>query len=219
MGPRRRDIVVVGASAGGVEALRGLVRGLPPDLEATIFAVLHIPPAAVSTLPHILERMNAFAVRHPDPSAEGTVFEPRTIYVAPPDRHMVIAGDRVRTVFTAKENHHRPAIDPLFRSAARGHGARVVGVILTGALDDGTAGLASVKRHGGLAVVQDPADSSFPSMPRSAMAHVDVDFCVPLAQIPALIARLAREPLEAADAARRPGSGAAASDERLTAWH
>jgi two-component system chemotaxis response regulator CheB len=195
LGGRRRDIVVIGASAGGVEALRELVRGLPADFDATIFAVLHIPPGAVSTLPHILGRVGSFAARHPDPAGEGLVFEPRTIYVAPPDRHMVIEGDRVHAVLTGKENRHRPAVDPLFRSAARYHGPRVIGVILTGALDDGTAGLAHVKRQGGLAVVQDPNDSHFPSMPRSALANVDVDFCVPLAEIPALLARITREPL------------------------
>lgn len=197
MAASRRDIVVIGASAGGVEALRGLVRGLPADFDATIFAVLHIPPSAVSTLPQILGQANSFTARHPDPSPDGAAFQPRTIYVAPPDRHMVIEGDRVHAVLTGKENRHRPAVDPLFRSAARYHGPRVIGVILTGALDDGTAGLAAVKRQGGLAVVQDPSDSLFSSMPRSAMANVDVDHCVPLAEIPALLARITREPSSA----------------------
>jgi len=174
LGARRRDIVVVGASAGGVEALREVVRGLPPDFDATVFAVLHIPAGSVSILPQILARAGSLPARHPDPSPEGAVFEPRTIYVAPPDRHMVMEGDRVRVVITGKENRHLPSVDPLFRSAARFHGPRVVGVILTGALDDGTAGLAAVKRQGGMAIVQDPNDALFPPVPRSAMHNVAV---------------------------------------------
>jgi two-component system, chemotaxis family, protein-glutamate methylesterase/glutaminase len=192
---RRRDLVVVGASAGGVEALRELVRGLPPDFDATIFAVLHIAPGTPSILPEILTRAGALNARHPEPSGTDGSFQPRTIYVAPPDRHMIIEGDRVLAVVSGKENRHRPAIDPLFRSAARFHGPRVIGVILTGALDDGTVGLAAVKRMGGLAVVQDPGDALFPSMPRSAMSHVAVDHCVPLAEIPGLLTRLIREEL------------------------
>jgi two-component system chemotaxis response regulator CheB len=193
LGAKRRDIVVIGASAGGVEALRDVARGLPSDFDATVFAVLHVAPTAPSILPQILARAGTLPAQHPAESEEGTVIEPRTIYVAAPDRHMVIDGDRVRSVLTGKENRHRPAIDPLFRSAARYHGRRVIGVILTGALDDGTAGLATVKRQGGLAVVQDPADALFPSMPRSAMTSVAVDHCVPLAEIPALLARLTLE--------------------------
>ena len=195
MGTQRRDLVVVGASAGGVEALRELVHGLPPDFDATLFAVLHIPPGSPSILPQILGRAGVLTARHPDASAANGPFQPRTIYVAPPDRHMVIQGDRVLAVTGDAGNRHRPAIDPLFRSAARYHGARVVGVILSGALDDGTAGLAVVKAHGGLAVVQDPSDALFPSMPRSAMRHVAVDHCVPLAEMASLLARLTREEL------------------------
>lgn len=195
MASRRRDLVVVGASAGGVEALRELVRGLPPDFDATIFAVLHLAASAPSILPEILGRAGTLPSRHPDPSVADGLFQPRTLYVAPPDRHMIIEGDRVMSVLTGKENRHRPAIDPLFRSAARFHGRRVIGVILTGALDDGTAGLAMVKRQGGLAVVQDPDDALFSSMPRSALSHVAVDHCVALAEIPGLLARLTREEL------------------------
>ncbi len=193
MDSRRRDLVVVGASAGGVEALRELVHGLPPDFDATIFAVLHLAPDAPSILPRILGRAGFLTARHADASTAGGPFQPRTIYVAPPDRHMVIQGDRVLSVTGEAERRHRPGIDPLFRSAARFHGPRVIGVILTGALDDGTAGLAVVKEQGGLAVVQDPDDALFASMPRNAMTHVAVDHCVPLAEIPGLLARLTRE--------------------------
>lgn len=236
MGTRRRDVVVVGASAGGVEALRDLVRGLPPDFDATLFAVLHIQPAATSMLPQILTRAGALTARHPAEGDTGSVFEPRTIYVAPPDRHMVIQGDRVRAVLGARENRHRPAIDPLFRSAARFHGPRVIGVILTGALDDGTAGLAAVKRQGGLAIVQHPEDARFPSMPRSAMNSVAVDHCLPLAEIPGLLARLTRQPLIEPGGLRARGAGRrnagddggqrsrrrcrpfVTGDERMTGW-
>jgi two-component system, chemotaxis family, protein-glutamate methylesterase/glutaminase len=195
LGSRRRDLVVVGASAGGVEALRELAHGLPPDFDATMFAVLHIAPDSPSILPQILTRAGTLTARHPEASSADSLIQPRTIYVAPPDRHMVIEGDRVLSVIGDKEHGHRPSIDLLFRSAAQSHGPRVIGVILTGALDDGTAGLAMVKAEGGLAVVQDPDDALFPSMPRSAMSHVAVDHCVPLAEIPALLARLTREAL------------------------
>lgn len=208
----RRDLVVVGASAGGVEALRELVHGLPPDFDATIFAVLHIAPSGPSILPQILARAGVLAARHPDASGTDGIFQPRTIYVAPPDRHMVIEGDHVFSVMGDKENRHRPAIDLLFRSAARFHGPRVIGVILTGALDDGAAGLAMVKRQGGLAIVQDPDDALFPSMPRSAMSQVAVDYCVPLAEIPGLLARLTRE--ETTGPGGRPTPRAA----ELTRW-
>jgi two-component system chemotaxis response regulator CheB len=195
---------VIGASAGGVEALRDIARGLPGTLEAAVFVVLHIPAGSPSTLPAILSRAGALPARHPGP---GAPFERGTIYVAPPDRHMVLKADRVLTVRTGKESRHRPAIDPLFRSAARDHGSRVIGVVLTGALDDGTAGLAAVKRQGGIAVVQDPKDALFPSMPMSALANVAVDHSVPLAEIPALLARLTREDLKIPGVAAPAGLG------------
>jgi two-component system chemotaxis response regulator CheB len=209
---RGRDVIVVGASAGGVEALRTLVRGLPAELPAAVFIVLHISPEGGSVLPELLSRAGVLEAGRPE-SDGGVPFERGRIYVAPPDRHMVIDGDRVRVVRSARENRHRPAVDPLFRSAALHHGPHVVGVILTGSLDDGTAGLAAVKRRGGVAVVQDPDEAMFSSMPRSAMQRVAVDHCVPLADIPALLARLASE-----DPARHPAEVASglALETRLT---
>ena len=189
-------MIVIGTSAGGVEALRSLCRGLPADLPAAVFMVLHIAPEGGSILPELLSRAGPLPAVHPPADGEGVRFERGRIYVAPPDRHMVIEGDRVRAVMSAKENRHRPAADPLFRSAARHHGPHVVGVVLTGALDDGAAGLAAIKRQGGLAVVQDPEDALFPSMPRTAMQHVAVDHSVSLAEMPALLARLASDDLE-----------------------
>jgi two-component system chemotaxis response regulator CheB len=192
-GSRGRDIIVIGASAGGVEALRTLVRGLPRDLPAAVFIVLHVPPEGTSVLPALLSKVGPLAARHP-PSEGGAPIERGGIYVAPPDRHMVLEKDRVRVVLSSPEHHHRPAVDPLFRSAARHHGPHVIGVVLTGALDDGTAGLAVVKSEGGVTVVQDPDEALFASMPRSALQHVEVDHCVPVAEIPGLLARLAARP-------------------------
>jgi two-component system chemotaxis response regulator CheB len=186
-----RDVIVVGASAGGVEALRELVGGFPPDLPAALFVVLHIPPSASSALPTILDRagsLRAVQAHDGEPIRQGTV------YVAPPDRHLLVQDGLVRLSRGARENGSRPAVDPLFRSAARSYGPRVVGVILSGTLDDGTAGLQMVKAHGGLAVVQNPNDALFGGMPASAIENVEVDYCLPVHEIPALLARLTMEP-------------------------
>jgi len=174
------DIVVVGASAGGVEALVEFVRGLPSSISAAIFMVLHIPAQSTSMMPTILSRYSALPATHP---TDGTHIEHGHIYIAPPDHHMMLEQGHIRIVHGPKENRHRPAIDPLFRSAASVYGPRVIGVVLTGSLDDGTAGLLAVKRQGGIAVVQDPADAVYPSMPQSALEHVKVDYVLPLAAI------------------------------------
>jgi two-component system chemotaxis response regulator CheB len=208
-----RDVVVIGASAGGVEALRKIVRHLPPDLPAAVFVVLHVSRTAPSNLPAILERHGALPAAH---AVDGDPIVPCRVYVAPPDHHMVLEPGVVRVVQGPIENRHRPAVDPLFRSAARAYGQRVVGVVLTGALDDGTAGLVAVKRFGGTAVVQDPDDALFPSMPRSALEYVDVDHRVPLAQIPALVAELVVTPAEPIAAGRGRGMPVPmSSDESL----
>ena len=181
------SIIVIGASAGGIEALRALVAGLPADLPAAIFVVLHIGNHP-SILPQILTRSGPIPAVHPqsgEPIASGK------IYVAPPDRHLLIEPGRICVSQGPKENRSRPAVNPLFRSAATAYGSRVTGVILTGALDDGTAGLAEIKRRGGIAVVQDPKTAHCPSMPGSAVAHVDVDHIVPLSEIPGLLSTLA----------------------------
>ena len=142
------DIIVIAASAGGVEALKELVRDLPADLPAAVFIVLHIPPQSPSALPQILSRYGPLKATHPQ---DGQMIEPGQIYIAPPDHHLLVERGHVRVVRGPKENRHRPAADPLFRSAACSYGPRVMGVVLTGALDDGTAGLISVKRRGGVA--------------------------------------------------------------------
>jgi two-component system, chemotaxis family, protein-glutamate methylesterase/glutaminase len=188
-----KDIVVVGASAGGIEALRLLVGALPSDLSASIFIVLHTSPEAPGMLADILDR----AGRLPAMSAkDGERIRPGTIYVAPPDRHLLIEPNLVCVTRGPKENRFRPAVDPLFRSAAQTYGPRVVGVILTGYLDDGTAGLWTVKQLGGTAIVQDPSDALVPFMPQNALAHVKVDYCLPVEEIAPLLVRLTSETAE-----------------------
>jgi two-component system, chemotaxis family, protein-glutamate methylesterase/glutaminase len=182
-----RDIVVVGASAGGTEALTELVRGLPPDFPAALFVVVHFPASSSSVLPRILSRAGSLPAIHAD---DGIAFERGRIYVARPDCHLMVRDGRLSVRKGPKENNARPAIDPLFRSAARSSGARVIGVVLSGNLDDGTAGLLSIKQHGGIAVVQAPETALYPGMPRSAIDHVPIDYVVPLDQIPALLVRL-----------------------------
>ena len=185
------DIIVVGASAGGVEALGKLVSALPPDLPAAVFIVLHIPAQSPSLLPEILSRSGSLLATHP---TDGEKIQPGHIYVAPPDLHLMVEQGRIRLTRGPKENRHRPAIDVLFRSAALAYGSRVIGVILTGSLDDGTAGLLAIKRQNGMAVIQNPHEAMYPSMPQSAMAHVQVDYCLPLAEIGQCVSALVRQP-------------------------
>src|SRR5579864_7798260 len=182
------DIIVIGASAGGVEALVKLVGQLPGDLPAAVFVVLHIPAESPSLLPGILERSGPLPASQP---GDNEAIRSGHIYVASPDYHLLIEQGRVRQMRGPKENRHRPAIDPLFRSAALTYGPRVVGVILTGALDDGTAGLLAVKRRGGVAIVQDPDEALYPSMPLSALENVEVDYTLPLASIGPQLEQLA----------------------------
>jgi len=184
------DVIVIGASAGGVEALVTLAGSLPANLPAAIFVVLHIPAQSPSLLPEILNRSGPLRATHP---VDGEAIQNGRIYVALPDHHLLVEEGVVRIIRGPKENRHRPAIDPLFRSAARTYGTRVVGVILTGSLDDGTAGLLAIKRRGGVAVVQDPQDALFSSMSLSAIAHVEVDHVVPLSAVGPLLVPLAHE--------------------------
>jgi two-component system chemotaxis response regulator CheB len=183
----RRDIVVIGASAGGVAALATIVRELPADLDAAVFVVLHLAPLAKSVLPAILGRDAKLPVV---PARDRMPVRPGSAYVAPPGRHMVLEGGVMRLTLAARIDGHRPSVDALFCSAAAAYGPRVVGVILTGALDDGTAGLRAVKEAGGVAIVQSPDDAQYRSMPESALAHVAVDHCAPAAEIAALVAKV-----------------------------
>ncbi|HEX8329742.1 MAG TPA: chemotaxis protein CheB [Hymenobacter sp.] len=187
---RYRDIVVIGASSGGVTALMELVKTLPADFPAPIFVVQHIPADSPSLLPRLLSAVSALPARHPE---NGEVVAPGTIYVAPPDHHLLLEDDRVLVTRGPKENRFRPSVDALFRSAAYTYGPRVIGVVLTGYLDDGTSGLWSVQRMGGVAVVQEPGDAEQPSMPTNALEFVAADHVVPLAQLGTLLVRLTQE--------------------------
>ncbi len=188
------DIIVIGASAGGVEALTHLVKNLPSDLNAAIFIVLHVPSHSTSVLPKILNRAKSLPVSH---AIHGEAIVPGRIYVAPPDYHLLVKSGHIHLSRGPRENSHRPAIDPLFRSAAQSYGQRVVGVILTGVLDDGTAGLMAVKALGGVAVVQHPDDAMYSGMPRSAMDNVEVDYILPLSDIPNELVNLVNTKVEA----------------------
>src|SRR3954453_7305806 len=190
-----RDVIVVGASAGGVEALERLVAGLPRELPASIFVVLHLLPSGASLLDSILSRAGPLAATA---AVDGERFERGHIYVAPPDHHLLLQAGTIELSPGPRENGHRPAIDPLFRSAARSFGARVISVVLSGALDDGAAGARFVKERGGVALVQDPEDALYPAMPRNPLAATDIDHVVPVDRIPAVLSGLLEEPLDRA---------------------
>ena len=184
----KRDVVVIGASTSGVSALRELVAGLPADFPAAVAVVLHLGSRRPSQLAAILDAAGPLPATT---ARDGQRMNRGCIHVAPPNRHLLIADGHLHLRRGPKENMARPAIDVLFRTAAVSCASRVIGVVLTGMLDDGTAGLTAIKRCGGLAVVQDPADALFPLMPRSALAHVEVDHVRPLAALPGLLAELA----------------------------
>ena len=188
MTTEHRDVVAVGASAGGVEALRTFVAGLPADYPGSVLVVLHVPRDGPSALPRILSRSG------PLPAAvavDGEELRDGHIYVAPNDHHLLVLNGRIRLTRGPAENGHRPAIDPLFRSVARAFGPRAVGVVLSGSRDDGAAGLTSIAGRGGTTVVQDPDDALYPWMPRAAMSHVTPDHIVPVAKMGGLIAGIA----------------------------
>ncbi|MBP2313757.1 chemotaxis protein CheB [Azospirillum soli] len=190
----KRNILAIGASAGGVTALQKLFSAMPRDVSATVFVVQHVGRSQ-SVLPALLTRAGWLPAFHPQ---DGQPVRPGWIHVAPPDHHLLVKDGRTLVRRGARENRCRPAIDPLFRSVAVAYGPRAVGAILTGTLDDGAAGLRAVKRCGGVAMVQDPADAEWPDMPRHALEHASVDApmdaCVPLSDMPALLARLLNEP-------------------------
>jgi two-component system chemotaxis response regulator CheB len=193
MTQNHHDTILLGASAGGVDTLVGVCRFLPPDLPAAVLVVQHLSPTSRSAMPEILGRAGPLKVV---PARDGDPIRPGTIVVAPPDLHMLVSPDGEHLCLRRgpQENRTRPAIDPLFRSAAVARGPRVIGVVLSGMLDDGTAGLVAVKACGGISVVQDPADAAWPDMPRNALLGDSPDHCVPAAALPGLLSRLARLP-------------------------
>jgi two-component system chemotaxis response regulator CheB len=185
---KTHDIIVIGASSGGIEALIEMVASFSVDLPAAIFVVLHIPVQADDLLPSVLQRGSVLPIHT---AADGERIVRSRIYVAPPDRHLMIGKGHVELTRGPKENRHRPAIDALFRSAAKSYGPRVAGVILSGHLDDGTIGLNSIKVHGGVTIVQSPEEAVAPGMIRHALQNVEIDHILPLAQIGPLLVRLA----------------------------
>jgi two-component system chemotaxis response regulator CheB len=195
-----RDIVVMGASAGGVEALQVVLRDLPADLPAAVFVVMHMAAGSRGMLATVLGRDAALPVAE---AVEGEPIREGRVYVASPNLHLMLTRDRVRVLHGPKQNRHRPALDPLFRSAAVAFGPRVIGVVLTGNLDDGTAGLRAIKSQGGFAIVQDPKEAEFPGMPQSAANHVEVDLVLRVADIGrAVAARVVEQVSEAAPVPR-----------------
>jgi two-component system, chemotaxis family, protein-glutamate methylesterase/glutaminase len=188
------DMIVIGASMGGVEALKNLVRQFPHDLPASVMVVQHSYPHHRSLLAEILRAAGPLDAVVPEDEEE---IIPSRIYVAPSDHHMLVRIGHIRLSHGPKENRVRPAIDPLFRSAAVSYGTRAVGIVLSGLQDDGTVGLVAIKRCGGVAVVQDPDDAAYPEMPLTALREDHPDHSLPLAEIGVLIDRLARETAKA----------------------
>jgi two-component system chemotaxis response regulator CheB len=191
--PRKgRDIIVLGASAGGLEALDTIIGELPSDIGASIFIVQHMAPE--NTGDALLRRLQKHRSFGCALATDGEKFRHGAVYIAPPDNHLLLKRDHVRVTKGARENRYRPAIDPLFRSASATHGSRVIGVVLSGMLDDGTAGLIAIKRCGGVTVVQDPKDAAYSEMPQSALNNLNVDHCVPAADMGSLLEKLVNEP-------------------------
>jgi two-component system, chemotaxis family, protein-glutamate methylesterase/glutaminase len=184
-----KNVIVIGASAGGVPALEVVLAALPGDLDAAVFIALHLRPGIRSQLPEVLQRRSALLVAQAE---QGEPIHHGRVYVARPDHHLIVEEDSVRNTRGPRENRARPSIDALFRSAAFAHGSRAIGVILSGALDDGTAGLWAIKDRGGRAVVQDPDDAEHDSMPRHALQYVTVDQIAPAQEIGAILVNLTR---------------------------
>jgi two-component system chemotaxis response regulator CheB len=196
------SLVVVGASAGGVEALQRFVRALPGDFAAPVLVVLHASPTGRSYLPEILSRAGKLPAVH---ALDGAPLDPGRIYVAPPDSHLLVADGRMALAKGPRENGHRPAIDPLFRTAADAYHGHVAGVVLSGTLDDGTVGLHCIKQAGGATLVQDPDDALYRDMPENAIAYVRPDYVQPVEELVDTLIRLtASAPTDGPTNGRRP---------------
>jgi two-component system chemotaxis response regulator CheB len=201
------DIIVIGGSAGSITALSAVVRELPADLPAAVFIVVHVPSYGISRLPDVLSRAGPLPALH---AVDGMPVRSGQIVIAPPDRHMVLRHGLVTLSRGPRENHTRPAIDPLFRSAARAYGPHVIGIVLSGALYDGSLGLMAVQMRGGIAIVQDPREAAVESMPRNALKLVAADYVLPAAEIGSMVVDLVSSPAEAKGVAQM-----ADADERM----
>ena len=186
-----RRCIVIGASAGGFELVVDIASQLPADLAAPVFVTMHVPAYQRSYLPSILSRAGKLHAIHPE---DGRKIGPGFIYVAPPDHHLLVDDGHIAVKRGPKENGFRPSIDALFRSAAYSYGTETIGVVLSGALHDGTSGLWTIKRLGGTAIVQDPHEAEYASMPRSALEYVNADYKIKASEIAGLLVRLANEP-------------------------
>jgi two-component system chemotaxis response regulator CheB len=186
-----RNIIVIGGSAGATAPLKQILGRLPADLPAAVFVVLHIPAQGIGILSTVVSSASALPVRQAE---SGMKIEPGQIYLGAPDHHLLLSGDNILLGRGPRENMVRPAIDALFRSAALYHGSRVIGVLLSGLLSDGAAGLNAIKRCGGMTVVQDPLDAISDEMPRRAMEATTIDLCVPGATMGDVLSDLVREP-------------------------
>jgi two-component system, chemotaxis family, protein-glutamate methylesterase/glutaminase len=207
------NLVVIGGSAGGLPALLELVRDLPADLPAALCVVIHTSPYSPGRLPDIVERRTRLIC---EAAEDGQRIEPGHIYFAPVDRHLLIEDGRLRVTNGPRENGFRPAVDPLFRTAAKWHGPRVAGIVLSGSLGDGSFGLASIEQAGGVTIIQDPDEALVPSMPLVALRGASIDHIVKAADMASLIAKLAAEPSKKGIAMPQPISSAD-SAERGTA--
>ncbi len=186
----KRDIIVVGASAGGITALKSFISSLPEDFTGSVFIVLHIPPYSETRLAWILNKVTKLKVTQP---RDGEPISAGRIYVAANDHHLILEEGKVIVKKGPKENRFRPSIDALFRSAAYVYGPRVIGIVLSGLLNDGTSGLWSVKRLGGVTIIQDPEEAEYPQMPNNVLEYVEVDHTLPVGEMGALLQTLSQE--------------------------
>lgn len=201
-------IVVIGASSGGIEAVRTVLSRLSNSLPAAVAAVIHIGSHSAVRLPDAFLRWSVLPVSY---ATDGEAFRPGAVYLAPPDRHLLVDDGRTSLSHGPRENFTRPAVDPLFRTAAEFFGPLTIGIVLSGNLSDGTAGLWEIKRRGGIAIVQDPREAEYPGMPHSASEHVEVDYCVSVNDIGALVSKLAVEL-----AAKKPHQRQSAGEETMS---
>jgi two-component system chemotaxis response regulator CheB len=183
----KRDIVVIGGSAGSIEATQAILKSLPANLAASVFVIMHLSPSVRSYLAHILGRATQMQV---DQANDGDRIEHGRVYVAQPDRHLLIANDHIHLTRGPKEGLHRPSINVTFRSAAMTYGPRVIGIVLSGLLDDGAAGLWDIAQEGGTTIVQDPEEAPFPSMPLNAIEDAKVDYRLRAAEIGKVVMEL-----------------------------